>query len=119
MSDLIDSFLESFLRLPCFRTFFFGTFPQTTRVLPGSFFLSALKRPRTAGTDPPAGGLTEVSAAGSGQYEARSMCARASAGSATSSPSASAIAIDRRLRIVDFADLPVTFAPFPLLVAYT
>ena len=44
-----------------------GTVWQTTRVLPGFFFFSALKSLRTAGTDPPAAGFTEVSGAGSGQ----------------------------------------------------
>src|SRR5918996_5071438 len=52
-------------------------FWQTTRVFPGGALRSALNRPRASGTAPPAAGLTDVSAAGSGQYEALSMCADA------------------------------------------
>jgi hypothetical protein len=40
------------------------------------------------------------------------MCASARDGRAISSPTPSAIEMNRRLRIVDFPVLPVTFAPF-------
>jgi hypothetical protein len=50
---------------------------QTTRVRPGGAARSALKRLRALGTSPPAGGVTDVSGAGSGQYDARSMWAEA------------------------------------------
>src|SRR3954454_9745000 len=63
----IDLFLESCLVVPCFLSFLLGTCEQTTRVLPGFFVLSALKTLRTAGTDPPAAGFTDVSGPGSGQ----------------------------------------------------
>ena len=63
----MDLFFESCFEVPCFRSFLLGTVWQTTRVLPGFFFLSALKMLRTAGTEPPAAGFTEVSGAGSGQ----------------------------------------------------
>ena len=45
----MDLFFESCFAVPCFRSFLLGTFWQTTRVLPGFFFLSALKMLRTAG----------------------------------------------------------------------
>ena len=66
-SVLIVLFFESCLWLPFLRTFLLGTFGQTTRVLPGFFLSRALKSLRSAGTEPPAAGLTEVSGAGSGQ----------------------------------------------------
>ena len=40
---------------------------QTTRVSPGAFLSSADASVRASGTAPPAGGETDVSAAGSGQ----------------------------------------------------
>src|SRR3954466_8678510 len=61
---------------------------QTTRVLPGSFLLSAEASERIFGTLPPVHGLIEQSGAGSGQYEARSTWANA--GTATTSVAASA-----------------------------
>ena len=67
LSALIVLFLESFLSLAFLRSFLLGTFGQTTRVFPGFFLSRALKTLRTAGTEPPAAGFTEVSAAGSGQ----------------------------------------------------
>ena len=67
LSVLIVLFLESFLSLAFLRTFLLGTFGQTTRVLPGFFLSRALNSLRSAGTEPPAAGLTEVSGAGSGQ----------------------------------------------------
>jgi hypothetical protein len=55
-----------------------GTAPrQTTRVVPGACLRRALYRLRALGTLPPAGGRTDLSGAGSGQYEARSMWADA------------------------------------------
>src|SRR4051794_11365544 len=67
LSALIDAFLESCLRVPCLRSFLLGTCAQTTRVVPGAFLFRALNTVRTAGTAPPAGGVTEVSGPGSGQ----------------------------------------------------
>ena len=88
-----------------FRTrFALGTRPwQTTRVEPGGDFLSAVKRPRAAGTVPPAGGLIDVSAAGSGQYDARSTCAEAVVPAMTAAASranATSIAFQRRVDVV-------------------
>ncbi len=55
-----------------------GTLPaHATRVTPGGRLRSAVNRLRLAGTLPPAAGLDEKSARGSGQYDARSMCADA------------------------------------------
>src|SRR5262245_60259029 len=65
-SFLIDLFFESCLALPCLRSFLLGTCAQTTRVFPGFFSLRAVYSPRTAGTEPPAAGLTDLSGAGSG-----------------------------------------------------
>src|SRR3954464_1840899 len=70
---LIDLFFESCLIVPCFFSFLLGIWEQTTRVFPGFFLLSELKTLRPPGRDPPAAGLTEVSAPGLGQKEARSM----------------------------------------------
>src|SRR3954454_3506832 len=64
---LIDLFFESCLVVPCFFAFLLGICEQTTRVFPGFFSFSALKTLRTAGTDPPAAGFTDVSAPGFGQ----------------------------------------------------
>src|SRR5215217_2550129 len=54
---------------------------QTTRVSPGFAAFSAEARLRAFGTFPPAGGPIDLSGAGSGQYEGRSRCAIAVAGS--------------------------------------
>ncbi len=40
---------------------------QTTRTSPGPLPVTAERSERASGTSPPAGGLTEVSGAGSGQ----------------------------------------------------
>src|SRR3954453_17415885 len=78
---LIDLFFESCLIVPCFFSFLLGIWEQTTRVFPGLFFVSELKPLRTAGTEPPAAGLTELSALWLGQLEPRSMWPSARPGS--------------------------------------
>src|SRR5688572_303117 len=54
-------------------------FWQTTRTSPGPLPVTADASERALGTPPPAGGVTEVSGVGSGQYDGRSRCAAASA----------------------------------------
>ena len=61
---------------------------QTTRTFPGPLPVTALVSDRAVGTLPPAAGLTEVSGAGSGQYDGRSRCAIDTAGN---TPSASRV----------------------------
>src|SRR5919204_3295606 len=56
------------------------SFWHTTRVVPVPVVESAEASDRGVGTAPPAHGFTEQSGAGSGQYEARSMWAEATAG---------------------------------------
>src|SRR3954447_9799298 len=56
---------------------------QTTRVSPTGFPFSAEARLRNFGTLPPVHGLMEQSAAGSGQYDARSMWACATTGTSS------------------------------------
>src|SRR4051812_28881422 len=55
---------------------------QTTRVSPTALRFRLDRSERAFGTFPPVHGLIEQSGAGSGQYEARSMCASAAEGSA-------------------------------------
>src|SRR4051794_23954266 len=64
---------------------------QTTRVFPGGLVSRAEASERIFGTLPPADGLTFVSGAGSGQYEARSMWASATVGRSTAAATATPV----------------------------
>jgi hypothetical protein len=81
---------------------------QTTFVVFGSFREDA--RDLAVGTFPPAHGEIEQSCAGSGQYEARSMCADASTGTSSAHSATTA----NELNSLNVAVLPID-ATSPLL----
>ena len=71
---------------------------QTTRVVPGRESSSADANERAVGTVPPAQGETEQSGAGFGQYDGRSTCAWATAGTRTTSARTVSAAVAVRSR---------------------
>src|SRR5690348_17056958 len=74
---------------------------QTTRVRQGAESFSAEASERAFGTAPPAAGCTEVSGAGSGQYDVRSTCANADELMASTSAHTTAPAAAPRERMSD------------------